>query len=86
MEPYFYFMEEMNFMVIEAESKPVIASYYAPEIDIVPRNERDPYDLPPAKKPKKVWKFNKSIFRTFKRDSDVNYSPSLTARNSWESA
>lgn len=55
-------------MDIESELMPIFDEYYDPQILTQPRVPRY---FPPVEKQKRVWNFHNSIFKKWKKDTEV---------------
>ena len=63
---------ELNFFAFDCETKPLFDLYtLEPKIQCKPRTAREKYIPPKNAKVRRNWNFNSSIFKTFRKDTDL---------------
>lgn len=68
---YEFNVGQMNCLTFDCIQKSFFTQYYEPRISVKPRTPREKYIPPKGLKNKRNWNFNNSIFRTYKKDTDL---------------
>jgi len=70
-QEYQFEAAELNYLIFDCTLKPLFSESYEPECLAKPRTPREKYIPPKALKNRRKWNFANSIFRTYKKDTDL---------------
>lgn len=69
---YEFNVPQLNFCDFDFSQKPLFDDYFHPNCFCKPRTAREKYIPPKNKKLKRKWNFNNSIFKQYKKDTDMH--------------